>query len=301
MKIDVKGGVINHAVVEEFNYSTATKNDIELLKDTIYRNKIAIIKNQALSPDQYIDMSRQFGVPEKYYQPMYHHPQIEEIFVSSNIPRDGEQVGVPRTGKFWHADYSFMNKPFSFTLIYPQVVPKKNRGTYFIDMGKVYDCLPDETKARLKGAKCIHSVRKYFKVRPTDVYRPISEVLKEIENETPQVIHPCVFEHPVTAEKILYLSDGFSQTIIDADGNDLGEEFLNDLLRFSGQLDNNFKNEFIHTQGFQKGDLLVWDNRSLAHCAMHTSQPEPTESLRITVHDDYDFYNGIIGENRVAV
>ena len=300
MKLEIVKGVINHVLVHDFNYATATDLDIQNLKEIIYSNKIAVLKNQHMSPDQYIEMSRRFGVPEEYYQPMYHHPEVKEIFVSSNVPRNGEQIGVPKTGKFWHADYSFMPKPFSFTLIYPQIVPKANRGTHFIDMGKVYESLPESTKAELEGAKCLHSVRKYFKVRPTDVYRPISEVLKEIETETPQVVHPCVFTHPITGEKILYISDGFAQTITDASGNEMGEDFLNDLLGFSGQLDDTYKHDFIHTQGFGEGDLLIWDNRSLAHCAMHTSQPEPTESLRITVHDDHEFYAGVAHENRVT-
>jgi hypothetical protein len=42
-----------------------------------------------------------------YYEPVYHHPDTDLIFVSSNLPKDGKQIGVPKTGKFWHADYQF--------------------------------------------------------------------------------------------------------------------------------------------------------------------------------------------------
>ncbi len=31
--------------------------------------------------------------------------------------------------------------------------------------------------------------------------------------------------------------------------------------------------------------LLVWDNRSLMHRALHTTQPEPAVSFRVTVQD----------------
>jgi alpha-ketoglutarate-dependent taurine dioxygenase len=56
---------------------------------------------------------------------MCHHPEQREIFVSSNVISGDTRVGVPQTGKFWHADYQFMPNPFGLTLIYPQVVPKK--------------------------------------------------------------------------------------------------------------------------------------------------------------------------------
>ena len=47
--------------------------------------------------------------------------------------------------------------------------------------------------------------------------------------------------------------------------------------------------------------MLFWDNRSLVHCAMHTTAVEPTESLRITLHDQYDFYQDIDKLNKNVV
>jgi alpha-ketoglutarate-dependent taurine dioxygenase len=34
-------------------------------------------------------------------------------------------------------------------MIYPQIVPKQNRGTYFIDMGKAFEALPDDLKTQV--------------------------------------------------------------------------------------------------------------------------------------------------------
>ena len=85
-------------------------------------------------------------------------------------------------GKFWHSDYQFMPRPFDITLIYPQVVPTKNRGTFFINLCAAYEALSDELKSAVQDTVAWHSVRRYFKIRPTDVYRPISEVLDEVES-----------------------------------------------------------------------------------------------------------------------
>src|SRR5690554_1594930 len=293
MKITINSGVINQVQIDDFDHKTATDADILELKSLVYKHKIAVLKNQNLSPKEYVEFSKRIGTPEAYYQPMYHHPEQKEVFVSSNIPKDGKQIGVPRTGKFWHADYSFMKKPFAFTLIYPQVIPSQSRGTYFIDMGKVYESLPQATKDKLEGLTCIQSVRKYFKIRPTDVYRPISEVLQEIEKETPAVTHKAVFTHPVTNEKILFISEGFSQQMLTRNGQPMDGQFLEELLTLSGQKDSTFGSDFVHIQRFEKGDMLFWDNRSLVHCALHTTAVEPTESYRITLHDQCDFYDGV--------
>src|SRR5205823_910776 len=146
----------------------------------------------------------------------------------------------PQTGKFWHADYQFMPNPFGLTVIQQQVVPKGNRGTYFIDMGQAFQKLPAELKVAIAGTRCRHSVRRYFKIRPTDVYRPITELLDEIERETPAVIHPTTFTHPVTGETVLYISEGFTYAIEAADGTPMDSRLLQDLFEVTGQLDTTF-------------------------------------------------------------
>jgi alpha-ketoglutarate-dependent taurine dioxygenase len=88
---------------------------------------------------------------------------------------------------------------------------------------------------------------------------------------------------------VLYLSAGLTLGIADSDGNPL-DDLFRQLLEASGQLDPLFEHENIHLQTFEKGDLLVWDNRSLVHRALHTATPEPAVSYRVTVHDDHPFY-----------
>ncbi len=142
MQIKDQPGAALGATVEDFDHTTASEADIETLLRTVYTKKIAVLKGQDLTPEQFLALGRRLGRPETYYEPMYKHPDVPEIFVSSNVPEGGKQIGVPKTGKFWHADYQFMPDPFGITLIHPQVIPEKNRGTYFIDMGKAYERLP---------------------------------------------------------------------------------------------------------------------------------------------------------------
>ncbi|MFF3146456.1 TauD/TfdA dioxygenase family protein, partial [Streptomyces sp. NPDC057927] len=267
MRINEQPGTAIGATVEGFDLATASAADIDALKSTVYTKKIAVLKGQDLSPQEFLELGKRLGRPEIYYEPMYHHPEVREIFVSSNVPENGKQIGVPKTGTFWHADYQFMPDPFGITLIHPQVIPEKNRGTYFIDMGRAYGRLPEELKKEIGGTYCRHSVRKYFKIRPRDVYRPISEIIEEVERNTPAVLQPTTFTHPMTGETVLYISEGFTVGIEDQDGRPLDDELLGRLFEATGQLDETFEHDNIHLQGFEQGDLLVWDNRSLIHRA----------------------------------
>jgi len=288
MEITPQDGKSMGVVVDGFDAESATADDIAKIKWTVYQEKIVLLRGQSLTPSQFLSLGRRFGEPVTYYEPMYHHPEHKEIFVSSNVPKDGQQIGVPRTGKFWHADYQFMPEPFAITIIHPQVVPSQNRGTYFINMSKAYQGLSDELKSAIKATTCQHGASRYFKIRPSDVYRPLGEVVAEVRAHTPPVTHPTVFIHPVTGEPTLYLSEGFTESISDKDGNAIESDLLRQVFEATGQLDNTFTHENIHLQTFEKGDLLLWDNRTLIHRALHTTKPEPTASHRVTVLDEYD-------------
>lgn len=284
-----KFGVFVHG----FDAAATTDDDLQQIKNSVYSDRIVLLKDQHLTDAGFVEFGRRLGEVEVYYEPIYHHPDHKEIFVSSNVESDGRQVGVPKTGKFWHADYMFMPRPFGLTLIYPQRVPEKNRGTYFIDMSDAYERLSDDLKVAVKDTYCLHSPRKYFKIRPSDAYRPIGEIYDEIEERTPPARHPTVFEHPVTGRPVLYLSAGLTYAIEDAEGNNLGDDLLQRLFEETGQLDMSFPEDVIHLQTFDRDDLLIWDNRALIHRALHTTTPEPAVSFRVTVHDDYPFHSQV--------
>lgn len=289
MIISQDDGAIGSAVTD-FDLATATDEDFASLRKLVYNARIAVLKDQDLAPAEFVELGHRMGTVVTYYEPMYHHPEFPEIFVSSNVPVDGQQVGVPQTGKFWHADYQFRSDPFAITMVYPQVIPEHNRGTYFIDMARAWRGLPPSLQAAAAGTTCLHTGRRYFKIRPSDVYRPIGELITEVEREHPPAAHPTVFRHPATGEDVLYMSEGFADYLVSPSGERLDDSVVRDLLRESGQLDMTFTHPNIHLQTFVKGDLLIWDNRVLVHRALHAAKAEPAASFRVTVQDEHPFY-----------
>jgi taurine dioxygenase len=68
------------STVTGFDIDTATPAEIDELRGAIYQHRILILKEQHLSPE--------------HYEPMYHHPEHKEIFVSG-VQRGGQAAGVP--------------------------------------------------------------------------------------------------------------------------------------------------------------------------------------------------------------
>ncbi|MCM6772500.1 TauD/TfdA family dioxygenase [Nocardia sp. CDC159] len=270
-------------IVEDFD--PTADEDVQLLKKTIYRHKIVVLKNQHHDPASFLALGRRLGAPQAYYEPVYHHPEVPEVFVSATAEPDGRQIGVPKTGRFWHSDYQFMPRPFDITLTYPRVVPSSNRGTLFIDLAAAYGRLTPQLRAAIADTTAVHTVRRCFKIRPDDVFRPVGEILDEIDARTPPVHRPTVLSHPHTGEPIVYVSEGFTETVLDAEGNQR-RELLAELLAVTGQSD--LAHPAVHLQRFEVGDLLLWDNLSLVHRAVHSDRVEPAVSWRVTVYDDRD-------------
>ena len=256
------------------------------IRETIYRNKVIAIRGQDLSPEEYVAFTNKLGRPQVYFQPQYHHPNHPEIFVSSNVLENGKKIGVSGTGKYWHTDCAFENKPLSFTSVLPQVFPESARMTHYIDMHKVYENLPADLKERVDNASMVHEGQLRYKVQESDIDQSLRQLLDRINEEVPPVTHPAVIQHPVTMEKILYMSSGFTTKMVGLNHEE-NQRVMKELFDFIEQ------EKHVHTHYWEKGDLIIWDNRFLNHMSSGIPQGQASKMYRIGIYDDYPFYVGL--------
>ncbi len=260
----------------------ATPAEMLELKDLLYKNRLIVLKDQALNEQEYCDFASRFGLPVPYLQTNYHHPDYPLIFVSSNVKQDGKQIGVPRTGGYWHSDTSFEKEPKVITMLMPKILPRSHpRSTRFIDMTDVYAALPQATKDKLAGAKLMHSGRWRYKIRPDNVGLDIFEILELIDCFSPPVVHPALIEHPYTHEKVLYANRGFTIGVADW-SLDESANLLREIFEFAET------SRFIKEVHWSMGDVIIWDNRFLSHSSGRNPGPEEeTMMYRITLRDEY--------------
>ncbi|OMC29572.1 taurine catabolism dioxygenase [Mycobacterium sp. GA-1841] len=280
MTLNVKGAGLGAQVtgIDPKNLDTVTTDEI---REIVYQNKLVVLKDVHPTPEEFLALGRIVGDVVTYYEPIYHHQDHPEIFVSSTE----EGHGVPRTGAFWHIDYMFMPEPFAFSMVVPLAVPGTDRGTYFIDLNKVWESLPESVRQPVRGTFATHDPRRHIKIRPADVYKPIGEVWDEISKTTPPITWPTVIRHPETGQEILYICASGTTKIEDAQGTVLEPTVLQELMAATGQLDPEFASPFIHTQHYEVGDVVLWDNRVLMHRAKHGTTPGTLTTHRLTMLD----------------
>ena len=88
------------------------------------------------------------------------------VGILSNIKVDGEYIGFPDAGQDWHTDMTYREVMGFVNVLYAIEVPRRDGkvlgGTEFANMHMAYDALPDEIKARLKDAICVHNFEKMW-------------------------------------------------------------------------------------------------------------------------------------------
>lgn len=250
MKITARAGEALGVTVEGLDAGQASPIDLVELKNAVYTNKIAVLKDQELTRDRVLALGKRLGSRAEFHEPVYRSP-----------------------GCFWHSDYQLTPAPFDFALVYPKMVP-----TYFINMATAYRNLSADLKLAVVGATATHSVLRHIKLLPDDVRRPISELVEVVSEKAPPLTTPVTTPHPRTGETVLQVSEGFTTSVRDAGGAER-PDLLSALLEVTGQLDRTYQHDNVHLQTFETGDLLVWDNRSLIHHASYTAAPEPAVSV----------------------
>ncbi|GAA4334315.1 TauD/TfdA family dioxygenase [Pigmentiphaga soli] len=228
--------------------------------DAWHQYLVLRIRGQRLDDAQLMRFGRRFGELELSPSTEYtaNFGEMEgvppEVTVVSNIVEDGKALGTLGAGEaYWHSDSSFIDKPPSASILYGIEVPDSGGDTCFANMYAAYEALPDDVKARIDGLRAIHSsaytsagaLRK-GRTAPADV------------TQDPGPRHPLVRTHPETGRKALYLGRRLNSYIV---GLPIAEsEALLDLLWSHAT-----REEFTWRHQWQRGDVLIWDNR----CALH--------------------------------
>ncbi|QCR35612.1 TauD/TfdA family dioxygenase [Nissabacter sp. SGAir0207] len=263
--------------VTEFDIRTATDDDIAQLRDLIYRRKVVAIKNQPLDRDSYQQFAARFGELEKFKLKNYHDPDYPNVLVLDNR-NSGGGVGARKLGNMWHSDSSYLPSPLPLTFLHAQRVPAAAGDTLFIDMEVALAELPADLRAAIEGRTAQHDVRWTYKVKAEDLGESIQEIFQRLAQSVPASTHPTVAVHPRTGASSLYLNPGYTLEINGYKGEE-GRDLLAQITAWV------LATQTLFAYRWEANDMLIWDNRSVWHCA--TALPPDADRLmyRIGVND----------------
>ena len=247
------------------------------LEQTFFRGQVLILRDQSLTPAQFVAFARRFGPPEPHVIDQFHHSEDPNILILSNRTKNGQPVGLADAGTYFHTDYSYLQVPARATMLYSIEVPKAGGNTLFANQYAAYDDLPDAMKRRIDGLVGIHH---YGNRKVADEMSRVaaSPLTAEQKAKMPLITHPLVRPHPVTGRKALYAVSGSSYGIVGMPEDDAGA-LLDELAAHATQP------KYVYSLSYRVGDLVMWDNASLLHSATLTDPDDPRTLWRITVKE----------------
>ena len=248
------------AVVSGIDLSQSLSEDlIGTLRQHWVDNKVLIFPKQTLTPDQLVQFSLQFG--EIGDDPFFCH--IEEHEQVAAIQRRADET-TPIFAEIFHTDWSFLKVPPAGTALYGITIPPHGGNTLFADQVAAYDALPESLQARIEDLIAIHSAELGY--APDGAYgendqssgRSMKIITSERARETCE--HPLVRTHRETGKKALFSSAAYIKGFV---GMDKSESDALLLELYAHQT----KPEFTYSHPWEKGMVVMWDNRSLLHAA----------------------------------
>jgi taurine dioxygenase len=197
-------------------------------------------------------LSKVFGRLEVHSRIEYNSPTVPELLYVSNMKEGERKVGVLGDGEAdWHTDQTYRPTPALGSLLTAAIVPPAGGHTWFADMYRAYDALPEPLKRRIEGLEAIQSYE-HFNNRYSE---PANR--KQVADGTVQV-HPVVRVHPITGRKAVYATRSTVPAFVGMSEAD-SEALLDELYAHC------FRPQFLYEHAWRPGDGVLWDNA----CVMH--------------------------------
>lgn len=245
------------------------------LQTALSEHQVLFFRGQFIGPEVHRDLAASLG--QLHIHPIYpSHKKANEIIVLDSHLLD------LKDNELWHTDMTFMEKPALGCVLSAVQVPAFGGDTLWASLTHAYADLSAPMQQFLSGLTAKHDISRSFPDSRFTRTEKAKTSLEKARKDYPPVSHPVVRTHPVTGEKCLFVTEGFTNRI-----NELSPEESDILLTYL------FKHSTRPTYAvrwhWQNGDVAIWDNRCTAHLACFDYGNAHRIMHRATVTGDIPF------------
>ncbi|MPY74797.1 MAG: TauD/TfdA family dioxygenase [Alphaproteobacteria bacterium] len=229
---------------------------IAAIRRALCDSPVLVFRDQSLSKSQQAAFSAQFGELEGHIGKLSDGSTFPLVHTLTNLDAERNVVNmdVAKLNWFWHTDKSYHAVPSFVTILHALEVTPEGGETQFSNAHLAWAALPPATQARLDGLQAVHD---WVASRINSGTSPATAAQRR---ERPPVTHPLVRTHPETGRKSLYI--GVHVSHVAGLPESESKALIAELTRHIG------KPEFLYTHRWEKGDVVMWDNRALHHRAL---------------------------------
>jgi len=224
-------------------------DEVEKIKNAINSYGVICLRNQTMSPDEYLKFAGLLGKIKDY-------PMLKDLegYKGITVVERKEGDKGKSYGEGWHTDSSYLDIVPRYTCLKGIIVDKNQGETLFASQFASYEALDKKMKEKIQNLVGIFSSA-----------GPISKtrIEREAERGTGKAKN-FIAEHPIVRKvknkKALYLSPGHTIAI-----KNLGNKDSENLLSYL--FNHQTKKEFQMCFFWEKNSMVIWDNYSIIHSA----------------------------------
>ena len=215
--------------------------------------------NQDLTIDEQLDFARRWGELQKH--PFYRGSDYPELM---RLENHGKRKNP---NEHWHSDMSYEPVPPKLTMLYALEAPALGGDTAFANQHLALSELSEPLREQLRTMNAVHTAE------------GLARLYRRDPADAPRAVHPVVRRHEDRGDDALYVCRAFT-TKFEGWRAAESQGLLDFLFEHSARPD------FQARHQWKAGDLVMWDNRSVLHYAVHDHGDDARTIHRVQVRGD---------------
>jgi taurine dioxygenase len=230
------------AVVTEIDVRTVDDEGLAALQAAFAEHHVLVFPDQSLEPDEQKAFATRWGPLQRHpYNGMPGHPEVIRLENRGKAKNPNEH---------WHSDMSYEPTPPKLTMLHAIEAPELGGETAFANQHLAFEALSPTMQDQLRTMSAVHSAE------------GLARLYRQDPGDAPRAIHPVIRRHEERGDEALYVCRAFTTTF---DGWRRSES--RGLLEFL--FEHSARPDFQARHRWRAGDLVMWDNRSVLHYAVH--------------------------------
>jgi taurine dioxygenase len=266
---------------------------------------VVLFRDGEDSEEMQLELSSCFGRNAEHLFPSVRSAGNSALTNIKFYPDDGalfDVRGEPRGGWLpWHSDLVYSAAINHGGILRAQIVPPRFGKTGFLCQIAAYDRLPQPLRDRIENLHVVYEITIDHGDHPFADTEEVTclrmaasgRAIQERKFTYPRAIHPMVYEQERTGRKVLNVSPGFALGIYE-DGSWEGDALLREVCAYC------MDPELAYFHDWRMGDMVLWDNWRVLHCAEGTHPEDTRLMLRTTIAGDYSRGRALGVEGPVA-
>ncbi|OZF55437.1 TauD/TfdA family dioxygenase [Rhodococcus sp. 14-2470-1a] len=228
------------------------------IQGALNQYKVVFFRDQQIGHAEQVAFARKFGKVTPAHPHEENPPEGFPEILPIDSRRYDKNLGRKRTSydHSWHTDVTALINPPAASILRADILPPYGGDTAWANLVAAYENLPKE----LRNFVDTLDIKHQFQARAAAG----SQRDRKIKEANLVAYHPAVRVHPLTGERALFVSPGFTRGAREIRGftPDQSERLL-ELLWAEAS-----KTEYTVRFQWKPGSVAFWDNRETAHLAI---------------------------------